>query len=58
MFPGISMSEIFVVMLVVLLLFGAKGIPKVAKRMGQYMRIVQKALDDVKKEFRDFDIKI
>ena len=40
-------------MIVVLLLFGAKKIPEIAKGLGKGMREFRKATDDIKKEIND-----
>lgn len=47
----ISGSEIFVVLLVVLLFFGADKIPDIARMMGKGMSEFRKATDDIKREF-------
>ena len=52
----ISGSEIFIVMLVVLLLFGSKRIPEIAKGLGKGMKEFKKATDDIKREFSESDI--
>ena len=49
----ISGQEIFVVMLAVLLLFGAKRIPEIARGLGKGMNEFRKATDDIKQEIRD-----
>ena len=49
----ISGSEIFIIVLVVLVLFGAKKIPELAKGLGKGMREFKKATDDIKKEIND-----
>jgi sec-independent protein translocase protein TatA len=49
----ISGQEIFVIMLAVLLLFGAKKIPDIARGLGKGMNEFRKAADDIKKEIRD-----
>lgn len=46
----ISGQEIFIVMIVVLLLFGANKIPEIAKGLGKGMREFRKATDDIKRE--------
>ncbi len=46
-------QEIFIVMIVVLLLFGANKIPEIAKGLGKGMREFRKATDDIKKEITD-----
>ncbi len=66
-FLFISGQEIFIILLVVLVLFGANKIPDIAKGLGKGMREFRKATDDIKremnnyggdvrKEFKDFDI--
>jgi sec-independent protein translocase protein TatA len=49
----ISGSEIFIILLVVLVLFGAKKIPELAKGLGKGMREFKKATDDIKKEINE-----
>ncbi len=49
----ISGPEIFIILVVVLVLFGAKKIPEIAKGMGKGMREFRKATDDIKKELND-----
>jgi sec-independent protein translocase protein TatA len=50
MFPGVGASELVVIFLVVLLLFGSKRLPELARGIGKSMRDFRKAADDVKKE--------
>lgn len=49
----ISGPEIFIVMIVVLLLFGAKKIPEVARGLGKGMNEFRKATDEIKKEINN-----
>ena len=49
----ISGAEIFIILVVVLVLFGAKKIPEIAKGLGKGMREFRKATDDIKKELND-----
>ena len=49
----ISGAEIFIILVVVLVLFGAKKIPDIAKGLGKGMREFRKATDDIKKELND-----
>ncbi|HAN19585.1 MAG: hypothetical protein A2X13_14920 [Bacteroidetes bacterium GWC2_33_15] len=49
-FLFISGSEIFIVFLVILLLFGADKIPEIAKALGKGAREFKKAADEIKKE--------
>lgn len=52
----ISGPEIFVVLIVILLLFGSKKIPEVAKGLGKGMKEFKKATEEIKKEITDTDI--
>lgn len=47
----ISGQEIVIVFLVILLFFGAKSIPDMARMMGKGVREFRKATDDIKQEF-------
>ena len=49
----ISGQEIFIIMAVALVLFGANKIPDIAKGLGKGMREFRKATDDIKKEFNE-----
>lgn len=46
----ISGQEIFLIVLVVLVLFGANKMPELAKGLGKGMREFRKAADDIKRE--------
>jgi sec-independent protein translocase protein TatA len=46
----ISGGELLLILLVVLLLFGAKGIPDIARTMGKAMRQMRDASDSVQRE--------
>lgn len=48
-----SGQEILVVVLAVLLLFGSKEIPRMAKMFGQGMKEFRRATDDIKREIQD-----
>ena len=48
----IGASEIFFVILFVVMLFGSKKIPEIAKGLGRAMREVKDASNDIKKEIR------
>jgi sec-independent protein translocase protein TatA len=50
LFGGIGGSEVLVVVLVVLLLFGSKRIPEFARTMGKVVHEVRKAVDQVRHE--------
>jgi TatA/E family protein of Tat protein translocase len=49
----ISGGEIFIVLLFVLIFFGADKIPEFARMMGKGVREFKKATDDIKREFTD-----
>ena len=50
MFPAIGMPEMLVIMVVILLLFGSKKLPDLARGIGKGVREFKKAADDVKRE--------
>ncbi len=49
----ISGPEIVIIFIVVLLLFGSKKIPELAKGLGKGMKEFKKATDDIKKEIHN-----
>ncbi|MDX5584722.1 MAG: twin-arginine translocase TatA/TatE family subunit [Aureibaculum sp.] len=52
-FLFISGSEIFVIFVIVLMLFGADKIPSIAKGLGKGMRQLKDATNDIKREIQD-----
>lgn len=52
----ISGSEIFIVLLVVVLLFGANKIPELARGLGKGMKEFKKATEEIKKEISEADV--
>lgn len=50
MFSGIGMTELLVIFLVVLVLFGAKRIPDIATGLGRGIRDFKKAIKDTQNE--------
>ena len=46
-------SEIFFVILFVVMLFGSKKIPEIAKGLGKMMREVKDASNEIKREIKD-----
>jgi sec-independent protein translocase protein TatA len=52
----ISGAEIFVIMVFILLLFGSKKIPEVARGLGKGIKEFKKATEEIKKEITDTDI--
>ena len=59
MFPGISASEVFVIIVVILLVFGPENIPVFVRQFGRWTREARKAMIDVKNELNNIskDIK-
>ena len=59
MFGNLGAGEILLIVLVILLLFGAKKIPELAQGLGKGMREFKKSLKDVEDEIKktDDDIK-
>jgi sec-independent protein translocase protein TatA len=53
----ISGPEIMVVMLIVVMVFGADKIPEIAKGLGKGMRQIKDATNDIKKEINDSSVK-
>jgi len=53
LFLFISGSEIFIILLVVLLLFGANKIPEIARGLGKGYHEFKKATQDIKNEFNE-----
>ena len=49
----ISGPEILVIMLIVVMVFGADKIPEIARGLGKGMRQVKDATNDIKKEIKD-----
>jgi sec-independent protein translocase protein TatA len=52
-FLFISGPEIMVIMLIVVMVFGADKIPEIARGLGKGMRQVKDATNDIKKEIKD-----
>lgn len=52
-FLFISGSEIFIIFVIVLVLFGADKIPTIAKGLGKGMRQLKDATNDIKREIHD-----
>lgn len=53
MFLFISGPEIFVVVLIIVMLFGADKIPEIAKGLGKGMRQLKDATNDIKREISE-----
>lgn len=52
-FLFISGQEIFVIMVIVVMLFGANKIPEIARGLGKGMRQIKDATNDIKKEINE-----
>ncbi len=57
MFSNLGPLEIFLIVLVVLLLFGAKKIPELAQGVGKGMREFKRAIKDVEQDIKIDDTK-
>ena len=56
MFGQIGMSELIVILVIVLLVFGPKKLPELARGIGKAMNEFKRAADDVKQELQiDYD---
>ncbi|MBZ0198662.1 MAG: twin-arginine translocase TatA/TatE family subunit [Ignavibacteriaceae bacterium] len=55
MFGNIGMTEILLILLVILVLFGAKRIPELAQGLGKGMREFKKSLKEVEDEVKITD---
>jgi len=50
MMPGVGMDEVVVIIVLILILFGSKRLPELARGLGKGMRELRKATDEVKRE--------
>ncbi len=55
MFENIGFSELLIILVVVLVLFGAKRIPELAKGLGKGISEFKKGLKDVEDEIKTTD---
>jgi sec-independent protein translocase protein TatA len=55
MFGNLGATEIILIVLVVLILFGSKKIPELAQGIGKGMREFKKALNDVQEDIKISD---
>ncbi len=53
MFGSFGGMEVLIILLVILLFFGAKRIPELARGIGQGINEFRKASDEIKKEIED-----
>ena len=54
-FGSIGMPELLIILLVVLLLFGAKRLPELAKGLGRGIREFKDATKQVENEFKELE---
>ncbi len=52
---GIGFQELLVILLILLLLFGANKIPELARGLGKAIGEFKKSVNEVKKEVEDVD---
>jgi len=57
MFGNLGAGEILLIVLVILILFGAKKIPELAQGIGKGMKEFKKALNDVQEDIKITDKK-
>ena len=55
MFSHIGMPEILVILVVVLLLFGAKRLPEIGSSMGKGIREFKKSINDMNRSVTEID---
>ena len=53
MLPNVGMGELLVVLIIVLLLFGAKRLPEVAKGLGRSIKAFKDGMKDVDDDKND-----
>lgn len=53
MFNGIGAPEVLIIAILILVLFGAKRIPELARGLGQGIKEFRQASSDIKKEIED-----
>jgi sec-independent protein translocase protein TatA len=55
MFGNLGTGEIILIIIAIIILFGAKKIPELAQGIGKGMKEFKKALKDVEDEVKDVD---
>ena len=50
---GLGTGEILIILLIILLLFGAKKLPELAKGLGKGIKEFKKASNEIKKEVQE-----
>ena len=50
---GLGTGEILIILLIILLLFGAKKLPELAKGLGKGIKEFKKASNEIKKEVKN-----
>ncbi len=51
--PGVGTQELLIILFIILLLFGAKKLPELARGLGKSMREFKKATSDIEEDFRN-----
>ena len=55
MLPNVGMGELIIILVIVLLLFGAKKLPEVAKGLGRSLKSFKEGLNNASREESDED---
>ncbi len=55
MIGGLGVTEILLILLIILLLFGAKRLPEIAKGMGKSVKEFKKGMKDIEEDIKKED---
>jgi len=55
MIGGLGVTEILLILLIILLLFGAKRLPEIAKGMGKSIKEFKKGMKDIEEDIKKED---
>lgn len=55
---GIGFTELVVILFIILLLFGAKNIPEIARNLGKSMGSFKKGIKEAEDNLKDNDVKL
>jgi len=55
MFGGFGIQEILLILLIILLLFGAKRLPEIARGMGKSIKEFKKGVKDIEEDIKKED---
>ncbi len=50
MFSGVGSSEILIILLIILVLFGSRRIPEFSRAVGKTVHAIRKAFDEIREE--------